>query len=250
MKDWVRHIQDWAGWTVIREWDGWRRYTPAAGSVAAHAVVGLAVVSIMAASVKPRPAVPSPPSPDLQITLVSETPRPAPRPPPPRRTPPPRPAPDAQAIPETPRTAPRKEDKRSPEAAITPDEDTVFVPPSILLESIPLGLRGMMDEDRCNPRKGLRPRNCDTQNWAGKIPPAQGWQVASKEELKQYYGAFMQPCPYKVGCEPGEWKSSNGTRSVAGSAMAGGAAGLTSGAEGTTGRLGFNPDHTDPAFGD
>ena len=178
MMDWGREIQNWAGWSAIRQWHGWRRYGPAVGSVAAHIVVGAAIVGVMAASVKPRPAPPAPKPPQLQITLIAETPRPQPRPaerPAPR---PPRAAPDADAIPDRPRPTPRKEEKRKPEVVEAPEENSVFVPPSIFSESVPLGLRNMASEDRCNPRKGLRPVDCGPQ-WSDKVGPAQSWQLAS-----------------------------------------------------------------------
>lgn len=249
MMDWGSKIQNWDGWNVIHQWNGWRRYGPVAGSVAAHFFVGAAIVSVMAASVKPRPAPRPPLPPQLQVTLVSETPRPQPRPaerPAPR---PPRAEPDADAIPDRLRPAPRKEEKRKPEVAETPEEDSVFVPPSIFSESVPLGLRNMASEDRCNPRKSLKPADCGPQ-WSERIDPAQSWQLASSEELKQFYGDIIGPCRFNVGCEPGEWISSIGTRSVAGSPMAGGAASLTGGAESQTGRLPPHPDHRDPGFGD
>lgn len=247
MMDWGREIRNWAGWSAIRRWDGWRRYAPVVGSVAAHIFVGAAIVSVMAAStVKPQPAWSPPSPPELQVTLIAETPRPQPRPaerPAPR---PPRAAADADTIPDRPRTAPRKEEKRKPEAA---EEESVFVPPSIFNDNVPLGLRNMASEDRCNPRKSLRPADCGPQ-WSDKIAPAQSWQLASADELKQYYGDIIGPCRFNVGCEPGEWISSIGTRSVAGSPMAGGAASLTGGAESQTGRLPPHPDHRDPGFGD
>jgi hypothetical protein len=59
----------------------------------------------------------------------------------------------------------------------------------------------------------------------------------------------MPTCHLKVGCEGGEWISNNGTRSVAGTLMAPGPGGL-GGINEVVGRLGFNPDHTDPGFGD
>jgi hypothetical protein len=249
MMDWGREIQNWAGWSAIRQWHGWRRYAPAAGSAAGHIVVGAAIVGVMAASARPRPTPPLPAPPDLQITLVAETPRPQPRPAERVAPRPPKAAPDADAIPDRPRLAPRKEERRKPEATETFDEDSVFVPPSIFSDSVPLGLRNMASEDRCNPRKGLRPTDCGPQ-WSDKVGPAQSWQLASAEELKQHYGDIIGPCRFNVGCEPGEWISSIGTRSVAGSPMAGGAASLTGGAESQTGRLPPHPDHRDPGFGD
>lgn len=247
--DWGNKIRTWAGWNTIRQWRGWRRYAPAAGSVIAHIVVGAAIVGVMAAAVKPRPApnVQPPKPPELHVTLIAETPRPQPRPadrPAPR---PPRATPDK--IPDQPRQAPRKEERREEEVAETPDDDSVFVPPSIFSDNVPLGLRNMASEDRCNPRKGIKPPDCGPQ-WSEKVGPTPGWQLASQDELKQFYGDIIGPCRFNVGCEPGEWISSMGTRSVSGSPMAGGAAGLSSGAEGQTGRLPLHPDHIDPGFGD
>ncbi len=249
--DWGKHISTWAGWSAIRQWSGWRRFGPAVGSIAAHIVIGAAIVCVIAASVKPRPApsMPLPRPPELQVTLVAETPRPQPRPPE-RPAPRPRPQADADTVPVQPRSAPRKEEQREETRPIEePDDDSVFVPPSIFAEDVPLGLRNMAIEDRCNPRKGLKPLDCD-QQWTDKIGRTQSWQVASKEELNQFYGDIIGPCRFNVGCEPGEWKSTNGTRSVSGSPMAGGAAGLTTGAESLTGRLPLHPDHVDPGFGD
>jgi hypothetical protein len=248
MKDWGAEIRSWAGWAVVRQWNGWRRYAPVASSIVAHVVVGAAVVSVMAASVRPRPASLPPSKEQLQVTLVAETPRPMPRP---AERPATRPKakPDADAVPDRPRPAPRKGEHRSETTEATPDEDSVFVPPSIFSDNVPLGLRNMATEDRCNPRKGIRPADCESQ-WAGKVGPAQSWELASRDELKQFYGEIIGPCRFRVGCEPGEWISSMGTRSVSGSPMAGGAAGISSGAEGQTGRLGLHPDHIDPGFGD
>lgn len=253
MMDWGRHIQNWAAWNAIRQWTGWRRYGPAAASIVAHVVVGASIIGVMAASVKPRPAPQAAlvPQPELQVTLISEKPRPQPRP---AERPAPRPpgaAPNADALPDRPQPAPRKEEKRKPEEVTeAPDEDSVFVPPpSVYSENVPLGLRNMASEDRCNPRKGLKPADCGPQ-WSDRISPAQSWQLASAEELKQHYGDIIGPCRFRVGCEPGEWISSIGTRSVSGSPMAGGAAGISTGAESQTGRLGLHPDHIDPGFGD
>ena len=110
----------------------------------------------------------------------------------------------------------------------------------------------MASEERCNPRKGLRPADCAPQ-WSDKIGRAQSWQLASAEELKQHYGDIIGPCRFNVGCEPGEWISTNGTRSVYSSRpnpMMGGAGGLGSGAESATTRAPMHPDHVDPGFGD
>ncbi len=260
--DWGR-IRSWERWRAVRgwlahdgilaQWDGWRRYGPTAGSVAAHAVVGLAIASMIGASVNPRPTPVVRPVPQLEVTLVAETPMAALRPDMRRSEPTTQPrAPDVEAIPVKPRaTAPRKDDKRSPTAsADAADAEAVYLPPSILSDDgTPLGLRGMLESDRCNPKTGLKPADCGAQ-WSAKIEQTAAWQLASKDELKQHYRAFMPLCPYKVGCEPSDGVLLNGARSFGlKSPMASGAGGLQ-GIHETVGRLGFNPDHTDPGFGD
>jgi hypothetical protein len=113
------------------------------------------------------------------------------------------------------------------------------------------GIEGLASNDPCTARIGIKPKECGT-NWAAKIGNQASLMPRSKEDLKQFYAEFIAPCPWKVGCEGGEWKSSNGTRSVYsynGSPMMSGAGGL-GGINELTGRLGFNPDHTDPGFGD
>lgn len=83
----------------------------------------------------------------------------------------------------------------------------------------------------------------------------------SKEDLAEHFAAYMMKCPWLVGCDGGEWVSTNGTRSVAkappGSdndrgqmaAMAGGAASL-GGLNTIVGRLPQKPDFVDRGFGD
>jgi hypothetical protein len=255
--DWGRRIRGWDGWRLASEavhrlpvpqWSGWRRYSPAAGSLLAHGVVGLAIVSMFGASTKPRSTPPLLPSPQLEVTLIAETPVPSVRPPATVR---PR-TPDAEPIPEKPRSAvPRKETTRTPEAtADASDADAVYLPPSILNDAdVPLGLRGLVNADRCTPKAGLKPKDSGAQ-WSTKVEQAKAWQAPSKDELRQHFAEFMPVCPYKVGCERGDGVLLNGARSFGlKSPMASGAGGLQ-GIHDVVGRLGFNPDHTDPGFGD
>lgn len=262
-------IRDWEGWVEVREWarrqasmrewGGWRCLSPAAGSLAAHGVVGVAIVSMFGASITPRPTSLAPPSTELQVTLVAETPMPSMRPSTSVRPP----APDAEPMPERPRAVrPRKEEPRSSDPSVdTSDPGAVYLPPSILSGAeIPRGLQGLVNADRCNPKKGLKPEDCGAE-WSARIEQPDAWQTASKEDLRQHFVEFMPVCPYRVGCEAGEWISTNGTRSVIdrlaaasgtiyrGSPMNSGAAGL-GGIHDLVGRLPFNPDHTDPGFGD
>jgi hypothetical protein len=263
--DWGRRIRDWKGSRLVREWrvrlwsarqqpigkwEGWRRYSPAAGSVLAHGVVGLAIVSIFGASAKPRPAPLASPTPQLEVMLIAETPAPSLRP---KANAPARaPAPDIEPIPERSRSVtPRRDATRAPEAtAKASDAEAVYIPPSILNDAeAPLGLQGLLNADRCSPKKGLKPADCDAQ-WSAKVSSPGAWQTASKEDLRQHYAEFMPVCPYKVGCEPGDGVLLNGARSFGlKSPMASGAGGLQ-GIHDLVGRLPQKPDFVDPGFGD
>jgi len=222
--------------------------SPAAGSLAAHGVVGVAIVSMFGASITPRPTSLAPPSTELQVTLVAETPMPSMRPSTSVRPP----APDAEPMPERPRAVrPRKEEPRSSGPSVdTSDPGAVYLPPSILSGAeIPRGLQGLVNADRCNPKKGLKPEDCGAE-WSARIEQPGAWQTASKEDLRQHFVEFMPVCPYRVGCEAGDGVLLNGARSFGlKSPMASGAGGLQ-GIHDVVGRLGFNPDHTDPGFGD
>src|SRR5262249_18429817 len=113
------------------------------------------------------------------------------------------------------------------------------------------GIEGLASNDPCTARIGIKPKECGT-DWAAKIGNQASLMPRSKEDLKKYYAEFIAPCPWRGGCGGGEWKATNGTRSVFdanGSPMMSGAGGL-GGINELTGRLGFNPDHTDPGFGD
>jgi len=246
-------IADWP------RWPGWRRYAPAAGSVATHLVLGLAVVSMLAATGKPqRMGVFAPPM--IAVTLVSETPPPRgirPTPPDAPKTPP-QAEPKAEALPEKPPAAKdqRKDQKqqaaKQPETSATAstDEGGVYLgESSIALSGVPLGLRSLLETDPCHPKKGL-PRGDCGPTWEEKFAKNQVVIIPTAQQLQRMYPGIVLPCRWKVGCEGGEWISTNGTRSFGGkSPMASGAGGLQ-GIHDLVGRLPQNPDFTDPGFGD
>jgi hypothetical protein len=245
-----------AGWP---QWPGWRRYAPAAGSVATHVVLGLALASMLAATSKPqRLGVIAPRQ--LEVTLVAETPLPPrgirPTPPEPRRTPPPS-QPKAEVLPDAPRTEKdSRKDQKQQQAAAEPsatDEGGVYLgESSVALSGIPLGLRSFFETDPCHPKKGLPRGDCGSQ-WAEKLAKSDTLLVPTAQQLRRMYPGIIPACPYKAGCDGlPEGKLNNGTRSVFnsfGSPMMAGAGSL-GGMSQTVERLGFNPDHTDPGFGD
>lgn len=248
-------IRQWA------DWAGWRQHAPAAGSFVVHVVLGVVVAGMLAAAGKTLPPAADPPNrPAMEVALVTdalplpgETVRPpgkAPRTPPPPSgadtgpTAPPGPAPtrkdQARALPDAPAAT-----------ASTGSGSVVLGPSPFAAPERKGGVEGLAANDPCTSRIGIKPKECGT-NWAASMGNQASVMPRSKEDLKHYYAEFMPPCPWKVGCEGGEWKSNNGTRSVYsynGSPMMSGAGGL-GGINELTGRLGFNPDHTDPGFGD
>jgi hypothetical protein len=257
----------------LSRWPGWRRYAPVAGSIVSHVFLGMALISMLAAAGKPRP-VPTVVQPRLEVTLVAETPPPPRgiRPTPPEAPKaPPRSDPRSEPLPAAPPVArdPRKDQKQQ-QAAAQPaiaggvpsdDKGGVYLGDSdFALSGVPLGLRGLLETDPCRPKNGL-PRGECGPSWKEKLAQGNLLEVPTRAQLRRMYPGIIPPCPYKVGCEGGEWISTNGTRSVAkgapgsrddrgaGSPMASGAAGL-GGVHDIVGRLGFNPDHTDPGFGD
>jgi hypothetical protein len=254
----------------LLRWPGWRRTAPVAGSAIAHVVLGAAILSVLAATSTPSPRAPSQIAPQLEVTLVAESLPPKGI----RPTPPDAPKAPVQsdAIPSTdtaPPTAraPRKNEKqqsgaRPPIAGGKPSEDEggVYLGDSDLADSgVPLGLRGLLEADPCEPKKGLPRGDCGA-TWTQKFASNTYTITPSEQQLKRMYPGIIPPCPYKSGCERSAMNV-NGTRSVgrappgssrdtgSGSPMAGGAAGL-GGPHDSIGRLGFNPDHTDPGFGD
>jgi hypothetical protein len=244
-------------------WPGWRRHAPAAGSGLVHIVIGLAAANALAAMGAPVlgvPAIPEPPA--IEIALVADA-LPgavsAVRPPPPDRTPkappPAKSEPASQAAP--PVSAPRPKDQKQQAAQAGPsaskEDGGVYLGPASPFALIGPrgGLDGLAKSDPCMSPYGLKPRDCPV-NWAARVGTMDSILPRSKEELRKQFAEFIEPCPYKVGCEGGEWVSNNGTRSVYsynGSPMMSGAGGL-GGVNELTGRLGFNPDHVDPGFGD
>jgi hypothetical protein len=254
----------------LLRWPGWRCCAPVAGSVITHIVLGGAVLSALAATSKPSLHTASPAAPRLEVTLVAESLPPKgwkPTPPDARKAPPQSEArPSTDTAPPIAR-APRKDEKRR--AGERPfisggkpseEEGGVFLGDSDLADSgVPLGLRGLLEADPCEPKKGL-PRGDCGPTWTQKFASNTYTITPTEAQLKRMYPGIIPPCPYKAGCEPSAMNI-NGTRSVgrappgsirdtgSGSPMAGGAAGL-GGLHDSIGRLGFNPDHTDPGFGD
>jgi hypothetical protein len=251
-------------------WPGWLRCAPAAGSVATHIVFGVAIFSVLAATSKPSPRETRFATPQLEVTLVAEslppkgskpTPPDAPKAPPQSEV-----SPSTDGAPPIAR-APRKDDKRraGERPAISggkpsEEEGGVYLGDSDLADSgVPLGLRSLLESDPCAPKKGL-PRGDCGPSWTQKFASNTYTITPTEQQLRRMYPGIIPPCPYKVGCNDSA-KNINGTRSVgrpppgsirdtgSGSPMAGGAAGL-GGLHDSIGRLGFNPDHTDPGFGD
>jgi hypothetical protein len=237
--------------------------------VAAHVVLGAAILSVLAATSRPSPRMPISAEPQLEVTLVAESLPPKgwkPTPPDAPKAPP-----QSEARPSTDIAPPiarelRKEEKRAgARPAVSggkpsDDEGGVYLGDSYLADSgVPLGLRSLLEEDPCAPKKGL-PRGDCGPTWTQKFASNTYTITPSEQQLKRMYPGIIPPCPYKTGCERSAMNI-NGTRSVgrappgsirdtgSASPMAGGAAGL-GGLHDSIGRLGFNPDHTDPGFGD
>ncbi len=246
---------------------------------------------------KPEPPRPEPPTPEPEISPqpAPEPPRvepqasvtPAPRPavvaPEPRPTPePPRPEPTR---PEPPRPEPpRPEPIKPAPVAVDPDKDkadavvpapapapaapmadaggSVFIPPSAVIQpgGGPAGLRSLAYRDPCESKFGKKPKEC-VDDWRGRVGEMDSMLPRSDAQLAQHFGEHMPTCGLRVGCEGGEWISTNGTRSTGrappgsaedrgvGTPGAGGASSL-GGLHTSVGRLGHNPDHRDTGFGD
>lgn len=212
----------------------------------AHGVVGVAIVSLMAASVRPAPPPKArPPAEAITVELMADS---LPIPPLPK----PAPREKTATLPTAPATAtdPRKAPASTPAiAAETPSggADSVYVPSPFATQQPTGGLQGLANIDPCAARKGVRPKDCT--NWVARVGAMDSMMPRSKQDLAQQHGQFMPTCPYRVGCEEkGEWISTNGTRNVAGTRMAGGVESV-GGITDTVGRLGFNPDHFDRGFG-
>jgi len=236
-------------WGRIQNWKGWRQYAPTAGSIASHGVILSALAVIMASSVKPPPPALLPPPRNLEVMLISETP------PPPVRTPvtAPRtkaPEPKSDSVPIAPRTT-RKE---KPATTPAPEDEGVYIPPSIFADSnIPIGLRDAVQADPCKAKNGVKQRDCVT-SWASKLGTIETLMPRSEDDLKRYYAEFMVTCPYNVGCGPNQARmvqlnGAQSTYALYGAPMMSGAGGL-GGIHELVPRGRFDPDHRDPGFGD
>jgi hypothetical protein len=243
----------------------WRKHAPAGASVLAHAVLLLAVSGMIAG------ALPPPPDTSRQVVLAVELlpdlefaePEPMAGVTPPRvRAPrPPETLPQSAEAP-----APRSSGPSAP-SADTKDrkagEDSVYLgPPAILNDrGVPPGLASLMGKDPCEAQFGPKAKECAGRELAARTGNMDSVMSRSKEDLAEHFAAYMPKCPWLVGCDGGEWVSTNGTRSVAkappGSAddrgqmaaMAGGAASL-GGLNTIVGRLSQKPDFVDRGFGD
>ncbi len=248
----------------LANWPGWRRHAPAAGSAAVH-LAALAFVAATLGVASGAPPETLPREDFLAVELVTLPPEESPPPEagvsPPRISNP-RPAP-TDATPSLP--DPRRKQQGGQDTPTTPgaetDTDSVYIPPSILKGPGPAGLQGLAGDDACSdPIPERRPRHC-ASDLAGRVGTMDTVMPRSKDDLARFYADYMPTCPYKVGCEPGVRRTVNGSLPAgrpppgsandrgAGTPQAGGPAGL-GGLHDSVGRLGFNPDHTDPGFGD
>jgi len=244
---------------------GWRKYAPAGASVLAHAVLLWAVGGMNSGALPPlsdasrQVVLAVELLPDLEFT------EPAPMAgvtPPRARVP--RPSETQPASAEAP--VPRPVGASAP-SADTKDrkagEDSVYLgPPAILNDrGVPPGLASLMGKDPCEARFGPKARECAGSDLAARTGNMDSVMSRSKEDMAEHFAAYIPKCPWLVGCDGGEWVSTNGTRSVAkappGSAddrgqmaaMAGGAASL-GGLNTIVGRLSQKPDFVDRGFGD
>lgn len=237
---------------------GWRRHAPAVGSVVAHVAVIGVIASIMAAVTAEDAPRPKPQGEVLSVELVQipDIEIDASVTPPPRAKPqiPPASLPADRRRATAPSAAPADTGRSSP------NEETFYVPPT-QTPGVAQGLASLMGDDPCVATVGPKARECAGRQLAKRTGPMDSMMPRTKEQIAQYYPEFAPKCQWRVGCEGGEWISSMGTRSVAKGApgsgsdrdqpalMSGGAATL-GGMNATVGRLGFNPEHTDPGFGD
>jgi hypothetical protein len=245
----------------MREWSGWRRHAPAGLSVIVHVGVVAGLASMLAAT---EPLAP-PKSPQLMLA-VDLLPEEIVLPEPEIEagvTPPPRPQVTPAETRDAPATTAQPAAPVAPEAPGAETGDSVYLgAPSVLIDpTAPPGLRGLAGNDPCAVRVGPKPRECAGRELAARTGDMDSVMPRSKEELAQHYAEFMPTCAFRVGCEGGEWISTNGTRGVGRPAPGSandrgvgtpGAAGASSlgGLHTSVGRLGFNPDHKDTGFGD
>jgi hypothetical protein len=96
---------------------------------------------------------------------------------------------------------------------------------------------------------GIKPKECGT-DWAAKVGTMDSALPRSKEEQAKYYADLMPTCLYRVGCDPFERINPSGTRPPPKQSPASAGAAQLGGLNDSVGRLEFNPDHFDRAFGD
>lgn len=247
----------------LSRWPGWRRYAPVAGSIVSHVFLGMALISMLAAAGKPRPVPTAVVQPRLEVTLVAETPPPPRgiRPTPPEAPKaPPRSDPKSEPLPAAPPVArdPRK-DKKQQQAAAQPaiaggvpsdDKGGVYLGDAdFALSGVPLGLRSLLETDPCRPKKGLPRGECGA-SWKEKLAQGNLLEVPTRAQLRRMYPGIIPPCPHKVGCDGGEWISTNGTRSFGDKSPMASGPGSLGGPHDVVGRLPQKPDFVDPGFGD
>lgn len=238
----------------LASWPGWRRHAPAAGSAAFHLVaVALAAATLGVASSAPTSATSedfiaieliTPPPEEVVIPEAGVSPP---------RVATPRPAPSDPSVPAAP--DPRKRPQPGQGAPVAPgtpaDSDSVYIPPSILKTPGPAGLQGLVAGNNpcADPRPERRPREC-ASDLTARVGNMDTMQPRSKDDLAQHFADYMPTCPYRVGCEPGERSTHNGSHATDNNGNAAGGPGSLGGLHDSVGRLGFNPDHMDPGFGD
>ncbi len=240
----------------VAAWPGWRRHAPAAGSAVFHLVAAALVAATLGVASGSQPI--TEPEEFIAIELVNLPPEQVAMPEAgvtPPRAPAPRPAatdmpsPSAPAIPD-PRKRPQQPGTGAPPApGGEPDSDSVYIPPSVMTGPGPAGLQGLAKGDPCTNRYGPKPKDCPS-DLAARVGPMDSVLPRSKDDLAQHFADYMPTCPYRVGCEPGERRTLTGAHAVDNNGEDAGGAASLGGLHDSVGRLGFNPDHTDPGFGD
>jgi len=238
----------------VLESSGWRRHAPAGASLLVHAVLLSAVAGMMATALPPLPdasrqvvlAVELLPDPEVlePVPMAGVTPPPRTRAPRPAETP------SASAEAPAPRSAGPSAPATDPKDRKAGEDRVYLGPPSILNEpGVPPGLASLMGKDPCEARFGPKAKECAGRELAARTGSMDSVMSRSKEDLAQYFAEYMPICEHRVGCEPGEWISTNGTRSVFGTRNHGGAASV-GGINDLVGRKPQKPDYVDPGFGD
>jgi hypothetical protein len=229
----------------LQDWSGWRRHAPAGFSVLAHVVVFGVLGTMMASAV--------PPAPEREVVIsvqfvepIAEmagvTPPPRVKAPAPAERAPVTGTPTAPVVPSTGSDTPS-----------APGDDSVYLgPPQVLTNpGLAKGLAGLTASDACAARFGPKAKECAGRDLAARTGKMDSVLPRPKQELAQYFGAYMSTCPYLVGCEPaGEHITPSGTRAPPPQSAASAGAEQLGGIHDSVGRLDFNPDHFDRGFGD